>query len=72
MTGHQYCPGCNHRIGRRARVLFVVGALLCLDCAGDPAVHKRLLFGCRESHSPRQHGGAVVTAGRAREAIAHP
>lgn len=65
-----HCLGCGRRFGRRARGLLIGASfVLCWACADDPKIHRKL-FNCPLSHSPRTHGdGALVTAGRARQAV---
>jgi hypothetical protein len=73
MTDSLHCHGCGHRFGRRSRSLLLFSAFaLCQRCAGDDAVHRRLFVSCPQSHSPRAHGGDVVTLGRARQALTPP
>jgi len=69
-TQQLLCRGCSRRLGRRAKGLLVAEAfVLCNACADDVRAHRRL-YNCPVAHTPRQHGaGAVVTTGRAREAL---
>lgn len=64
------CAGCNWRFGKRAEsVLLFAACVLCERCADEPDVHRRLWFTCPETHSPRHHDNAIVSMGRARQAL---
>jgi hypothetical protein len=70
MTTTLRCAGCRRRFGRRARaVLLLESCLVCQACSLDPKIHRKLFRGCPEHHCLRDHGGDLVTLGRARQAL---
>lgn len=70
MTAELRCRACGHRFGKRARGLLVVEAMLvCHACAGSANAHRKVFPSCTTPHTPREHGGAIVTVGVARQII---
>jgi hypothetical protein len=72
MVSELRCAGCNHRFGRRAKSLLLLGNdVFCLPCAGSIEIHRKLLFACNESgHTICQHDGTVfTTVGRVKQAF---
>jgi hypothetical protein len=66
-------PDCRHRFGKRSRsVLLFESAVLCLECSTSTQAHRRMFWSCPDrNHTPRDHGGDLVTIGIARQALTH-